>query len=81
MNIFFQCKIFIVLTGLIKNSSTQNSLLIIIAKLKQYIDKNEKVGTIFMDLSKAFEKFYRNLLFVKLNTFNTIKFGQNYFSE
>ena len=42
------------LTGLIKNYSTQNSLLIIIEKWKQSIDKNEKVGTILMDLSKAF---------------------------
>ena len=47
-------------------------------KQQHTFDKNKKVGTIFMDLSKAFDTLNHNLLLAKLNahgfSFNAIKY-------
>ena len=49
------------------------------------LDKGRNVSIIFMDLSKAFDRFYHNLLLAKLNaygfSFNAIKLDQSYLSE
>ena len=54
-------------------------------KWKHPLDKGQKAGTIFMDLSKAFNTLNHNLLLAKLNaygfSFNAIKFVQSYLSE
>ena len=54
-------------------------------KWKHALDKDKKVGTIFMDLSKAFDTLNHNLLLARLNaygfSFNAIKFVQSYLSE
>ena len=54
-------------------------------KWKHALDEGRKVGTIFMDLSKAFNTLNHNLLLAKLNaygfSFNAIKFIQSYLSE
>ena len=51
-----------------------------IEKWKHPLDKDKKVGTIFMDLSKTYDKLNHNLLLAKLNaygfSFNAIKFFQ-----
>ena len=56
-----------------------------IEKWKHGLDTSEKFGTTLMDLSKAFETLYHNLLFDKLNgygfSFNAIKFVQRYLLE
>ena len=56
-----------------------------IEKWKHALDKGRKVGTIFMDLSKAFDTLNENLLLAKLSaygfSFNAIKFVQSYLSE
>ena len=78
MNLFFESKFSPQLTGFRKNHSTQNALLNMIEKWRHALDKGKKVGTIFMDLSKAFDTLNHNLLFAKLNaygfSFNAIKF-------
>ena len=56
-----------------------------IEKCKRALDKGRKVGTILMDLSKAFDTLNHNVLLAKLNaygfSFNAIKFVQSYLSE
>ena len=56
-----------------------------IEKWKHGLDTSEKFGTMFMDLSKAFETLNHNLLFDKLNgysfSFGAIKFFQRYLLE
>ena len=56
-----------------------------IEKWKHALDKGKMFGTIFMDLSKAFDTLDHNLLLAKLNahgfSFNAIKFIQSYLSE
>ena len=85
MNLFFESKFSPQLTGFRKNHSTQNAFLNMIEKWKHALDKGKKVGTIFMDLSKAFDTLNHNLLLAKLDaygfSFNAIKFVQSYLSE
>ena len=85
MNLFFESKFSPQLTGFRKNHSTQNALLNMIEKWRHALDKGKKVGTIFMDLSKAFDTLNHNLLLAKLDaygfSFNAIKFVQSYLSE
>ena len=85
MNVFFESKFSPQLTGFCKNRITQNALLNMTEKWKHGLDKGKKVGTIFMDLSKALDTLNHNLLFVKLNahgfSFNAIKFVQSYLLE
>ena len=56
-----------------------------IEKWKDALDKGKKVGTILMDLSKAFDTVNHNLVLAKLNvhgfSFSSIKFIQSYLSE
>ena len=85
MNLFFESEFLPLLTGFRKNHTTQDALLNMIEKWKQALEKGKKVGTIFMDLSKAFDTLNHNLLLAKLNafgfSFNAIKFVQSYLSE
>ena len=85
MNLFFESMFSPQITGFRKNHSTQNALLNMIEKWRHALDKGKKVGTIFMDLSKAFDTLNHNLLLAKLDaygfSFNAIKFVQSYLSE
>ena len=85
MNLFFESKFSPQLTVFRKNHSTHNALLNIIEKWRHALDKGKKVGTIFMDLSKAFDTLNHNLLLAKLDAYgfslNAIKFVQSYLSE
>ena len=66
MNLFFESKFSPLLTGFRKNHCTQNVLLNMIEQWKHALDKDKKVGTIFMDLSKTLDTLNHNLLLAKL---------------
>ena len=60
MNLFFESRFSPLLAGFRKNHSMQNALLNMIENWKHALDKVIKVGTTFMDLSKAFDTLNRN---------------------
>ena len=66
MNLSFESRFPPLFAGFRKNHSTQNALLNMTEKWKHALDKDKKVGTIFMDLSKAFDTLNYNLLPAKL---------------
>ena len=53
------------LCGFRKNHKAQYSFLKIIVNWKKQLDNGEKVGVLFMDLSKAFDTINRSLLLIK----------------
>ena len=48
---------------------TQNSLVIVLERWKQAIDKGEYISVMYMDLSKAFDVLNRDLLLARLRTY------------
>ena len=52
-----------------KNHNVQHLLLKTIENWKKQLDNGKKVGVIFMDLSKAFDKISHSLLLGKLNAY------------
>ena len=59
------------ITDFRKRHRTQHSLLVMLEKLKEALDKEENVSTIFMDLSIAFDSLNHNLLLAKRNAYET----------
>ena len=57
------------LCGFRKNHNAQYSLLKMIENWKKQLDNGEKVGVIFMDLSKAFDTISHSLLLAKLKAY------------
>ena len=57
------------LCGFRKNHNAQYSLLKMIENWKKQLDNGEKVGVIFMDLSKAFDTINHSLLLSKLKAY------------
>ena len=57
------------LCGFRKKHNAQYSLLKMIENWKKQLDNGEKVGVIFMDLSKAFDTINHSLLLAKLKAY------------
>ena len=57
------------LCGFRKNHNAQYSLLKMIENWKKRLDNGEKVGVIFMDLSKSFDTINHSLLLAKLKVY------------
>ena len=56
-------------TGFRKSHGTQHSLMIMLEKWKNVLDKGEYVCVLFMDLSKAFDTSNHDLLLTKLRDY------------
>ena len=81
MNLLFEATLTPLLTRFRENHNTKNALLNVIGKWKHALDKEKKADTIFMNLSKAFDVFNRNLLLAKPNVCGfsyAIKFVQSH---
>ena len=73
------------LTGIRKNHNTQHALLNMIEIWKSNLTKENKIGAIFMDLSKAFDTSDHSLLIVKLEAYRfdilSLEFMKNYLTN
>ena len=57
------------LAGFRKNHNTEHMLLDMIENLKSNLNKGNKIGAIFMDLSKAFDTLDHSLFIAKLKAY------------
>ena len=73
------------LTGFRKNHNTQHALLNMIENWKSNLNKGNKIGAIFMDLSKAFDTLDHSLLIAKLEAYGfdslSLEFMKNYLTN
>ena len=69
MNIYMEDKISNYVTGFRKSHATQHSLVIMLERWKQAIDKAEYISVMYMDLSKAFNAITHDLLLAKLRAY------------
>ena len=73
------------LTGFCKNHNTQHALLYIIENWKSNVSKGNKIGAIFMNLSKVFHTLDHSLLIAKLEAYGfdslSLEFKKNYLTN
>ena len=73
------------LTGFPKNHSTQHALLNMIENWKNNLNKRNKIGALFMDLTKVFSTLDHSLLIGKLETYGfdslSLEFMKNYLTN
>ena len=82
---FFQNKLSNFLCGFRSKYSTQHALFRLIQKWQSSLDKSWKIGTILMDLSKAFDTLPHDLLIAKLQAYgfgdDSLKLISSYLSN
>ena len=85
INTYMSYKLSKYLTGFRKNHNTQHALLNMIENRKTNLNKGNKTGAIFMDLSKAFDTLDYSLLIAKLEDHGfdslTLEFMKNYLTN
>ena len=73
------------LCGFRKGYSTQNALLKLLENWRKHLDNNELIGTILLDLSKAFDTLAHDLIIAKLDAygfcFKSLRFISSYLSD
>ena len=84
VNSFMESKLSKYLAGFHRNHKTQHTLLRVIESFRALLNKNQKVGAITMDLSKAFDTLNHKLLFKKLQAYGfdkkLLSFIESYFT-
>ena len=82
LEIFFQDSFSVFLCGFRSKHSTQHALLRLLSEWKKSLDNRGKVGTILIDLSKAFDTLDHDLLIAKLSAyglnFHSLRLMKNY---
>ena len=82
LNTFFENKLSPILCGFRSRYSTQHALLNLINKWYSCLDNSGAVGTILMELSKAFDCLLRELILAKLHAYGvdmkSLKLLQDY---
>ena len=85
INTYMSDKLSKYLTGFRKNHNTQHALLNMIENRKTNLNKANKTGAIFMDLSKAVDTLDYSLLITKLEKYGfdslTLEFMKNYLTN
>ena len=85
IDIFMRDKLAKLLTGFMKNHSTQHCLMSMLEMCKNTLDKGGYVCAIFMDLSKAFDTLNHNLLIVKSGAYgferDSLSFMKSYLKD
>ena len=69
LNAFMEPKFHKLICGFCKGHSTQHALLRLLKKWQSCLDHNEIVGTILMDLSKAYDCLNHELLIAKMHAY------------
>ena len=82
---YMEDKLSIFLCGYRKGMGAQNCLLFLVNKWKSSLDKSQKCGILFTDLSKAFDCLSHELLIAKLDSYgfdySSLKLIYNYLSD
>ena len=85
LNTFLEPKLNKILCGFRKGHSTQHALLRLVNKWQSCLDKKETVGTVLMDLSKAYDCLNHDLLIAKLHAYgisnNALRLIYNYLKK
>ena len=85
VNCYMDSKLSIYQCGFRKSFNTQHCILLLVEKWKRSLDKNGFAGTVFTDLSKAFDCLDHELLLAKLDAykfdFNSIKLIYSYLTN
>ena len=66
---FIESKLSKKLCGFRKRYSTQHALLLLLKNWQEGLNKKEKIGTLLMDLSKAYDCIPHDLLIAKLEAY------------
>ena len=69
INNYMQNKLSKYVTGFRKSHGTQHSLMIMLEKWKNVLEKGEHICALFIDLSKAFDTISHDFLFAKLRAY------------
>ena len=78
LNVLFERRFSPLLCGFRKGHSTQHAMLRLLSSWQSSLDKSEIVGTVLMDLSKAYDCIPHDLLIAKLSAYGVYNFSSSF---